>query len=208
MHQVIKIIKIFYTVKIGILNFLKLSNPFKTKSLSLFHLNICSLQRHFGSFHILHNELNINLNIIAITVSHVKENVLYAINIQLPNYSIKHTPTEASGGALLYINRLSYKPRADLKMYGPGKLESAFIEIICPHTSNLIIGCTYKHSILHICDFNSNYISPLLHKLSKGSSKHIFLLGDININLPKYESSELVNIFLDTLSSNFLYDLR
>ena len=186
-----------------------MSNPFKTKSLSLFHLNICSLQRHFDSFHILHNELNINLNIIAITVSHVKENVPYAINIQLPNYSIKHTPAEASGGALLYINnRLSYKPWADLKMYAPGKLESAFIEIICPHTSNLIIGCTYKHSILHICDFNSNYISPLLHKLLKGSSKHISLLGDININLPKYESSELVNIFLDTLSSNFLYDLR
>ena len=58
--------------------------------------------------------------------------------------------------------------------------------------------------MLHISDFNSNYISPLLHKLSKESSKQIFLLSDFNIDLLKHESSELVNSFLDTLSSNFL----
>ena len=43
--------------------FEKLSNAFKTKSLSLFHLNICSLQRNFCNFHILLNELNIDLDI-------------------------------------------------------------------------------------------------------------------------------------------------
>ena len=47
--------------------FKKLSNPFKTKSLSLFHLDICSLQQNFDSFHTLFHELNINLDIIAIT---------------------------------------------------------------------------------------------------------------------------------------------
>ena len=89
-------------------------------------------------------------------------------------------------------------------MSDPGNLESVFIEIICPNTSNLIIGCLYKHTLLHIGDFNRNCISPLLHKLSKKSSKQIFLLHDFNIDLLKYESSELVNSFLDTLSSNFL----
>ena len=58
--------------------------------------------------------------------------------------------------------------------------------------------------MLHIGEFNSNYISPLLHKLSKESSKQIFLLGDFNIGLLKYESFELVKSFVDTLSSNFL----
>ena len=56
--------------------------------------------------------------------------------------------------------------------------------------------------MLHIGDFNSNYISSLLHKLSKESSKQIFLLSDFNIDLRKYESSELVNSFLDILTSN------
>ena len=58
--------------------------------------------------------------------------------------------------------------------------------------------------MLDISDFNSNYFYPLLHKLSKESSRQIFSLGDFNIKLLKYESSELINSFLDTLSSNFL----
>ena len=121
--------------------FKKLPNPFKTKSFSLFHLHVCYLQKEIDNFHILLNELNINLDTIAITESCIRENVSCPINIQLSNYSTEHTPTEVSaGGAVLYINnRLSYKPRADLKMYAPGKLESVFIEIIQPNSSNLII---------------------------------------------------------------------
>ena len=128
------------------------------------------------------------------------------MNIQLPNYFIEHTPTEDStGGALMYINnKLSYKPKADPKMYASGKLESVFIEILCPNSLNVITGCIYKLPMLHIGDFNSHYIFLLLHKLSKESSKQIFSLGDINIDLRKYESSELVNNFLDTLPFNFL----
>ena len=61
--------------------FKKLSNPFKTKSLSLFHLNIFSLQNFFDNFHILLNELNINLDMIAIAESLIRENVPYPINI-------------------------------------------------------------------------------------------------------------------------------
>ena len=60
-------------------------------------------------------------------------------------------------------------------MYAPDKLESVFIEIICPNSANLIIGCKYKHPMLHIDDFNSNYISPLLYKHSKNPlSKHFY----------------------------------
>ena len=155
--------------------FKKLCNPFKTKSISLFYLNICFLQKKFDNLHILLNELNINLDIIAITESSIKENVPCPINIQLPSYSMVHAPTETLvGGALLYINsRLSYKPRADLKIYTPAKLGSIFIEIICPNTSHLIIGCIYKHPVLHIDKFNSNYISPFVTQTFKESSKQI-----------------------------------
>ena len=89
-------------------------------------------------------------------------------------------------------------------MYALGKLESVLIEVICPNTSNAIIGCIHKHPMLHIGGFNRNYISTLLRKLSKESSKQIFLLGDFNIDLLKYESSELINSFHDTLSPDFL----
>ena len=58
--------------------------------------------------------------------------------------------------------------------------------------------------MLHIEEFNSNYIPPLIHRLSKESPEQIFLLGDVDIDVLKHVSSELVNNFLDTFSSNFL----
>ena len=62
----------------------------------------------------------------------------------------------------------------------------------------------YKYPTLQINDFKSDFISPLLLKLQKESSKRIFLLGDFDIDLLKYELSDSINNFIDTLSSNFL----
>ena len=54
--------------------------------------------------------------------------------------------------------------------------------------------------MLHIGEINSNYIYHLLHKLSNESfKKKMYLFGDLNIDLLKYESSELASNFLDTL---------
>ena len=53
------------------------------------------------------------------------------------------------------------------------KIESVFIDI-CPNNSKMIIGGIYKYPMLHIGNFNSNYIFPLLQKLPKESSKRYF----------------------------------
>ena len=115
-------------------HFQNFSEKFKTKSLSLLHLNIWSLSKNFDDFCILLQEINMNFDIIALTESRIKKNSVSPINIKLENCSIEHTPTEiAAGGALLYIiKRLSYDPRNDLNIYTPDKLESIFIEIVCP----------------------------------------------------------------------------
>ena len=43
--------------------------------------------------------------------------------------------------------------------------------------------------------------------MQKESSRRIFFLGDFNIDLLKYEISDSINNFIDTLSSNFLLPL-
>ena len=68
----------------------------------------------------------------------------------------------------------------------------------------MIVGCIYKHPTVKINDFKSDLISPLLLKLQKESSKRIFLLGDFNIDLLKYELSDSIKNFIDTRSSSFL----
>ena len=68
----------------------------------------------------------------------------------------------------------------------------------------MIAGCIYKDPVLQINDFKSDFVSPLLLKLQKESSKRIFFLDDFNIDLLKYELSDSINNLIDTLSSNFL----
>ena len=112
------------------------------------------------------------------------------------------TPTESSaGGTLLYIaNHLSYKPHLDLNIYKTNELESTFIEVLNPKKSN-IIGCIYKHPLMDLNHFNTNYLNDLLDKVSK-EQKSVFLLGDFNINLLNYNDHNPTNEFLDSLASN------
>ena len=57
---------------------------------------------------------------------------------------------------------------------------------------------------MDICTFNDHYLNPLLDKLSKEANKTIVLLGDFNIDLLNFDTSEYVNIFLDDVASNSL----
>ena len=189
--------------------FKHLAKGFKRKALSFFHTDVCLLTKKFDDFNILLSELNVSFDILAIAESRIKEDSSSAINLQLNNYSIEHTPTESSaGGTLIYINkRLSHQIRNDLRIYDPGKIESNFIEVIYSKPTNVIVGCIYKHLTHPINDFTNEFISALLLKLQKDSSKRIFLLGDFNIESLKYEISDSINHFIDTLSSNYLLPL-
>ena len=85
--------------------FQKLSKNFKRKTLSLFHMNVCSLTKNFDDFNILLNDLNVNFDILAITESHIKIDSSSPVNLHLENYSLDQTSTKtAAGGTLLYIN--------------------------------------------------------------------------------------------------------
>ena len=99
------------------------------------------------------------------------------------------------------LNHLSYKPRNDLSIYKPTELESSFIEIFNPKRSNIIIGCIYRHPNMDLDEFNDNYLNTLLDKISK-ENKSVFLLGDFNVDLLKYDKHATTNEFLDSLSSH------
>ena len=97
----------------------KLKIPNKENSLSLFHMNSFSLNKHFEELQNLLQSTNINFDVIAITDTRIPKNNSVTQNFVLNNYSFEHAPTESSaGGTLLYItNRLSHKIRNDWKIY-------------------------------------------------------------------------------------------
>ena len=116
--------------------------PQKNKSLSLFHINTCSLNKNFDDLQHLLSCTKTKFDIIAIRGTRITKQLPLTNNLNLNDYSFEFTPTEASaGGTLLYItNHLSNKCRNDLNIYKKNELEATFIEIVNPKKSNIIVG--------------------------------------------------------------------
>ena len=128
------------------------------------HLNISSRQYHLHELRDFIGESEANFGVIGITESRLNKYMAPLNNINLQNYNIQHTSTESNkGGSFLYSSTdLSYKTRNDLKVYKSKELESIFIEKF----KNAIVGCIYNHPKLAIDEFNSNFLSPMLEKVS------------------------------------------
>ena len=84
--------------------------PHKNKSLSLFYINACSVNKIFDDLQHLLNCTKKSFDIIAISETRITK-ISLSNNLNLNNYSFEFTPTETSAsGTLLYIaNHLSYK---------------------------------------------------------------------------------------------------
>ena len=78
--------------------------PHKNKSLSLFHINACSLNKNFDDLQHLLNCTKKSFDIIVISETRITKQVSLSNNLNLNNYTFEFTPTETSaGGTLLYI---------------------------------------------------------------------------------------------------------
>ena len=84
--------------------------PHKNKSLSLFPINPCSLNKNFDDLQHL---------LTAISETRITKNVSLLNNLNLNNYPFEFTTTETSaGGTLLKLaNHVSYKCCYDLNIY-------------------------------------------------------------------------------------------
>ena len=163
--------------------------PNKKSSLSLFHINTCSLSKNFEYLEYLLKTTNTNFDIIAISDTRILKTSNIVKNINIPNFSYKCTLSESkTQESLLYFaDHLAYQKRNDLNIYVMNYLESTFIEIINPRKINIIaVGCIYRYPTMIFNEFNCYYLNLLLEKLAK-EQKPFFLLGDFNVDLLKYE---------------------
>ena len=73
---------------------LKVAN--KNKSLSMFHINACSLNKNFDDLEYLLKCTNKKFDVVAVSETRITRNTLKLCNISLKNYSAESTPTESS----------------------------------------------------------------------------------------------------------------
>ena len=172
------------------------------QNLSILHLNIASLQFHFDSLLVLLEVLDFSFDCIAISETKININTLPAKDLNIPNYHIYSTSTEASkGGTLIYVSdALISKPRNDLEIYKPKELESTFIEIVVPRGKNIIVGCVYKHHGIDQHEF-SQLFTPILNKINN-ETKIACIAGDYNIDLLKINTNKQIEDYFDGLTDN------
>ena len=70
--------------------------PNRSKSLSMFHINTCSLSRNFDDLEYLLKTANMNFDIIAISEIRITKKIHKISNINLNNYAFELTPMEGS----------------------------------------------------------------------------------------------------------------
>ena len=85
--------------------------PNKNKSMSLFPINVFSLNKYFDDLQHLLSYTENNFHILAITETKITKQVSLSNNLNLNNFFYEFTPMETSaGGTLLCIvNHISYK---------------------------------------------------------------------------------------------------
>ena len=178
-----------------------------SKSFSIFHLNIHSIQKHIEELKTLLQLMNHKFDILAISESKIQKGRKPILDITIEGYQTPlGIPTESTkGGVLLYVsNELNFKPRNDLNIYQSKGLESLFIEVINKNKVNDIIGVIYRHPSMCPDDFNENHLRQLMHKLSQENAKNIYIAGDFNFNLINSINNQETSDFFDLLMSNFL----
>ena len=178
-----------------------------SKSFSIFHINIHSIQLHFEELKLLLQLMDFKFDILAISESKLEKGVKPVIDITLDNYHDPiSTPSEATkGGVLIYVSKdLNFRPRNDLNIYSPKEIESSFIEIINKKKANSIVGTIYRHPSMCGDEFNEEYLRPLTHKLNLEKNKNIYIAGDFNFNLLNVSTHSSTSEFFDLLTSKFL----
>ena len=124
-----------------------LNNTSFNSKLSLFNLNIRSINNKMDHLKYFLDTLDFNFSIIGISETWLSE-LSPAPHLQnYAFYSQDRQSNKGGGGVGLFVrNDLNIKPRQDLSL--PSKFESIVIEIINPTKRNAIIGIIYRPPVI------------------------------------------------------------
>lgn len=179
--------------------------PSHNNLFSLLHLNSRSLINKMSSLNILLLETKIEFSCIGISETWLDDSA--ASLIALPNYNFVYNnrKNQLGGGVGLFIsNRYQYLIRDDLCPDNPA-FQWLAVEIIIPHCSNLIIYIVYRPPNSDTTFFTDQLILSVSNKSLK--NKHIYLLGDFNINLYQTDHLNISTTFSNAMSSISLVPL-
>ena len=205
------------------MNYPQLNDPFSTSTyydeksfnfsfsnnnnLSLFHMNIRSIPKHFSDLKAYLANLKHSFSVIGISETWLQDEVP---SYPLVNYGLEldYRSHKRGGGVSLYLHEsLQYKSRKDLII--GGEINSVFVEIeknSLNTDSNIIIGVVYRPPNSSIPSFTTAF-HALLDKLVS-EKKYIYIMGDYNVNtLRNIPTNRNTDEFNDMMAEHHLYPM-
>ena len=156
-------------------------------NLSFLHTNIRSLKKNFEDFqhHVL-NEVNVHFTIIGVTETRIREgdSINLSLMPELPGYRFEFVPTPlAAAGVGLFIDE-NVKYRIAERVTN-SSYQALWIEFQQSNNKKNMCGIVYRQDN----DANEflDYLSESLERFNR-HNHNIYLTGDFNIDLLKYEN--------------------
>ena len=179
-----------------------------SNDLTIFHGNIISIEKNLGRVEELFRNCTRMPDIIGISETKLMD-VEHAQS--LTGYKFEGCPTATSaGGVGIYIHEdIGYNVREDLKL-NVENCEDVWVELIlkgsaprkntnCRNDKTLVIGIIYRHPDRKYEDF-SEKLCDIIEKLNQ-TRKDFVIMGDVNINLMKYNLANDVTNYLQSIRS-------
>ena len=172
--------------------------------ISSIHFNARSLLNSFDDITSCLNSLNFVFDIIAVSETWLRFN---SPLIHMPNYSFvcNNRKYSRGGGVGMYVHEsFTFSERKDL-ILSETSCDSLFIELEQCSGKNIIVGTLYRAPSLDMNSFIDE-LESLLTRLSR-ENKRVFLMGDLNIDILRHDSSPQVKNFVNCLFTNFFLPL-
>ena len=171
-----------------------------------------------NAFNILHSNVNgfiSHADNINEFLAHPKKTEFDAIcitetslkDVDIPENALPHgyepfsTKTLSSkGGVTIFVkNTHDYFERDDLRVQRK-EFEAVWIEINNSRNKNMVVGCIYRHPHYQNLEDFSEYMNATFTRLNK-EKKEVYIAGDFNIDLLKYESNAKCRDFYNLVTS-------
>ena len=179
-------------------------NKTHTNDLSFFHVNCRGLSNNWERFkdliETMHNEY-FEFDVIAVSECYSHE---HDTRLWLPGYQdilSANRKNEHKGGVALFVkDSIQYKVRTDLSVFIPNVFESLFIEFRFFFKQTFIVGAVYRPNTPPKADVEifTNTMNELMN-IVDNEKKGCVILGDMNIDLLKYETHEATHNYLDQI---------
>ena len=174
--------------------------------LSLFHLNVKSISKHYDELEWYLNSLDFKFSFIGLSRTWLDDNKEEFYDLKGYSSVNRYRKDKKGGGVLLHIRKyITFILRNDLD-YFDSEMETVFIEIdkcIFDTDSNIVIGVIYRMPNSSVDVFNDR-ISDVMNVIQE-ERKLCYLLGDLNIDLLKADDHKTTGELLDVLYCNNVF---